>query len=89
MFSSLREPFMDKQGGWVFSINDGGHPRRFLVAEPLLFLAKAVVLQQVPGADFVRSQQMPERLFTGAEMKRGDIEEWPPEAEIISLKTPL
>ena len=46
-------------------------------AEPLLNLAKSLVADRLPGAPFVRSQQVPDRLFGFLEMSQGDVAEWP------------
>lgn len=48
-----------------------------MVAEPLLNLAKSLVADRLPGAQFVRAQKVPERLFGFLELSRGDIAEWP------------
>jgi hypothetical protein len=75
---------MTAPSGWVLSIDDGSRPRRFLVAEPQLLQAKALVTQEVPRAEFTKWQRLPEGLFAFAEMKRGDIIEWIAETEIIT-----
>ena len=62
--------------GWIIIVSDGDEARRFVVAEPLLDQAKSLVAQRVPSTQFVRSQQVPERLFAFLEMTRGDVIEW-------------
>jgi hypothetical protein len=72
--------------GWVFSIDDGSQARRFLVAEPQLRRAKTLVSRQVPTAQFLNWQRLPDRLFAFLDMRRGDINEWPASAEVLSGK---
>ena len=62
--------------GWIIIVSDGDEARRFVVAEPLLNLAKSIVADRVPGARFVRSQQVPDRLYGFRDMIRGEIIEW-------------
>jgi hypothetical protein len=78
---------MEGHSGWLFSIDDAGRPRRFVVAEPELIRAKQLVLRHVADGNLVQWREMlemEERLFTGMEMKRGSIEEWPAEHERIA-----
>ena len=64
--------------GWIIIVSEGDAARRFVVvAEPLLNLAKSLVADRLPGAPFVRSQQVPDRLFGFLEMSQGDVAEWP------------
>jgi hypothetical protein len=67
---------MNPVKGWIIIVSEGDEARRFVVAEPLLDLAKSLVADRVPGARFVRSQHVPERLFGFLEMNQGDVNEW-------------
>ena len=66
---------MNPVKGWIIIVSEGDEARRFVVAEPLLDLA-TLVADRVPGARFVRSQHVPERLFGFLEMNQGDVNEW-------------
>ena len=67
---------MNPVKGWIIIVSEGDEARRFVVAEPLLDLAKSLVADRIPGARFVRSQHVPERLFGFLEMNQGDVNEW-------------
>jgi len=68
---------MGPEKGWIIVLSNGDEARRFVVAEPLLNLAKSLVADRLPGAQFVRAQKVPERLFGFLELSRGDIAAWP------------
>ncbi len=72
--------------GWIIVLSDGDEARRFVVAEPLLYLAKQLVANRVPGAQFVRAQQVADRLFGFLEMRQGDVAEWPIGARVWDQK---